>query len=335
MTSIDTPTGWVRRLVAVILTMTATTVALGAASAPSGAAACSSSSGVSVIVDFGSAGGGVQTACVAGGADVPADQVIASAGFALTWVSRQPGFICRINGVPTTDPCVNTPPPDAYWGIFWSDGKDGTWHYSDFGATGLQVPGGGYIGVSWQSGTRREPGQAATAHPVVTATPTPTPTAEPTSAPTTSGTTAPTNSPTKNPTKNPSKNPTTSPTRTPTKQPTSPPTSTGTTSPPTTPVSPTESSSTTTPSEAATTEPPSESPSSDGTEAPTTSATTEPSTTATESSPSTPSADPDAAQSRTDEDSSRVPTWLTITILVSLLVAIGMSAYAARRRTHH
>ncbi|WP_397202824.1 hypothetical protein, partial [Nocardioides sp.] len=47
----------------------------------------------------------------------------------------------------------------------------------------------------------------------------------------------------------------------------------------------------------------------------------------------TPDATPDAMQA--DADSARVPTWLTLTILGLLLVAIGMSTYAARRRTRH
>lgn len=320
MTSIDTLTGWVRRLVAVIIAMTATTAALVGAPAPAGAAVCSSASGVSVVVDFTGATGGLQSVCVAGGAGQSADQVITTAGFALTWVTRQPGFICRVNDVPAVDPCVNTPPPDAYWGVFWSDGKDGAWHYADIGVGGLQVPDGGYIGLAWQTGTRREPGEGATAHPVVTptATPTPTPTTAPTTpAPTTSGTTKPTKNPTKNPT------------RTPTKAPTS----TGTTTTP--PTSPTESSSTTDPSASATTEPPSESPTSSGTDSPSASATEEPSESAsTESSTATPSDAASQDESRTEE-SDRVPTWLTLTILGSLLVAIGMSTYAARRRTRH
>jgi hypothetical protein len=57
--------------------------------------------------------------------------------------------------------------------------------------------------------------------------------------------------------------------------------------------------------------------------------TTEPST-ATPSDAATPT-EPRSA----DDESSRVPTWLTLTILVMLLVAIGMSTVAARRRTHH
>lgn len=322
MTPIDTPTGWVRRLVAVIITMAASMVALVGAPAPASAEACSSSSGVSVVVDFDGATGGVQSVCVADGANRPAHEVIAAAGFALTWVQRQPGFICQVNGVPAGSTCVNTPPPDAYWGLFWSDGQDGAWHYADVGATGLEVPDGGYIGLAWQTGTRRPPGQAATAHPTATPTPTQTPTSTapaPTSP--TSGTSTPTTKPTTKPTKKPTRKPTTP-------SPTAPGTSGSVTTTPTT-----ETPATTEPTETPT-ETPTASPSEQTSEpAPTSSATESPTPSESTSATATPTDDAVPPEARTDEGSSRVPTWLTITILVLLLLAIGMSAYAARRRT--
>ena len=54
--------------------------------------------------------------CDAGGAGKTAAAQFAAAGFALTRVQRQPGFVCRVEGKPAEDPCVNTPPTDAYWG---------------------------------------------------------------------------------------------------------------------------------------------------------------------------------------------------------------------------
>lgn len=77
---------------------------------------------------------------------------------------RQPGFICRVAGVPADDPCVNTPPATAYWGLFYSDGRSGSWTYSSLGARGLKVPEGGYVGVAWQSGGRSVPGLAPAPH---------------------------------------------------------------------------------------------------------------------------------------------------------------------------
>jgi hypothetical protein len=151
------------RLAAAVLVSAA--VGLGVP-APASAATCSSSSGVSVVVDFHQLGGGVQTFCDTGGAGKTAWQQLQDAGHTLTPVQRQPGFVCRIDGKPASDPCVNTPPADAYWSLWWSDGKSGTWTYSSLGAGSLKVPAGGYVGMSWQGQTAQaKPGVAPTAHP--------------------------------------------------------------------------------------------------------------------------------------------------------------------------
>ena len=141
--------------------------------APSSAAACSGSDGVTVVVDFHQLDGGVQTACVADGGGDTAAQLFAAAGFALTYVQRTPGFVCRVSGKPADDPCVNTPPADAYWGLFWSDGRSGSWSYSTTGAASQHVPDGGYAGFSWQgSSSRTLPGYRPAPHLTATASPT-------------------------------------------------------------------------------------------------------------------------------------------------------------------
>jgi hypothetical protein len=156
-------------------------------SAPASAATCSSADGVSVVVDFHELGGGVRTACVADGGGRRASDLFPAAGFPLTYVQRQPGFVCTVSGAPADDPCVNTPPADAYWGLWWSDGKSGSWTYASTSAAGLTVPDGGYVALSWNgSSTRSAPGAAPAPHqtqPTPTATPThasPSPTAGPT-----------------------------------------------------------------------------------------------------------------------------------------------------------
>lgn len=298
------------RVVAAAALAAAATCVLGPAAAPASAASCSTASGVSVVVDPGALGGALTTVCDTGSGQVAATRY-ADIGVSLSYVQRQPGFVCRVNEVPATDPCVNTPPTNAYWALWWTDGESGSWTYASIGVTGLQVPEGGAVALAWQSdAARRTPGIAA---PVFAPSPTPTPT---------------------KPTKTPTRPPTTKPT--PTKQPTRTPTSTGTAT--TAPTPTTASPSTTDPSASATTEPPSESPSespsSSGTDSPTASATEEPSEAATsESLP--PGAVSDDSASRTEPGSNRVPTWLTLTILASLIVAIGMSTYAARRRVRH
>ena len=87
------------------------------------------------------------------------------AGHSLTYVQRFPGFVCHIDGLPADDPCVNTPPADAYWGLWWSDGKTGEWTYSSLGAGSLAVPAGGYVAMVWDgsAGDGTAPGRPGAA----------------------------------------------------------------------------------------------------------------------------------------------------------------------------
>lgn len=140
--------------------------------------------GVNVVVDFGELGGGVQTGCDPQGADQVASQVFPAVGFPLDYVQRQPGFVCRVSGEPAADPCVTTPPPNAYWGLWWSDGESGTWTYATLGATSLKVPSDGSLGLSWVGdGGSVPPGipppAVASPDPEPEATPSPTPTEQP------------------------------------------------------------------------------------------------------------------------------------------------------------
>ncbi len=131
---------------------------------PAVAAGCTGSTGVTVVVDHHQLGGGVQQACDADGGGKAASTVFPDSGFPLTYVQRQPGFVCRVAGAPSSDPCVNTPPASAYWSLWWSDGKSGTWTYASTGVGSLTVPDGGYVAFSWQ-------GQDGKAAPGVTPTP--------------------------------------------------------------------------------------------------------------------------------------------------------------------
>jgi hypothetical protein len=172
---------------------------LAGPSAPAHAAPCSSAKGVTVAVDHGALGGGLASVCVADGAGSSAWKLLDGA-FGITPVQRQPDFMCRIGGVPADAPCVNTPPANAYWGLFHSDGTSGKWTYSSLGAGALKAVQGGYIAVSWQDGGANDPPSLTpAAHPKQTqptsapkptkkATPTPTPTGTPTATPTTSPT---------------------------------------------------------------------------------------------------------------------------------------------------
>src|SRR5258706_12076529 len=110
------------------------TVALPAS--PARAAACAAGqSGVTVVVDFASLGGGVVVGCASGD---PASGLVAlqGAGFDVDGTDRWGlAFVCRINGKPTAaaEPCVNTPPASAYWS-YWHAQPGGAWSYSQLGA---------------------------------------------------------------------------------------------------------------------------------------------------------------------------------------------------------
>ena len=143
------------------------------APAPATAATCGAGGGVSVVVDYNSLGGGVATGCVAGGGGDTASSLFTAAGHPLTRAQRQPGFVCRVDDVPADDPCVDAAPADAYWSLWWTDGKSGTWTYSSLGVDSLKVPEGGSVAFSWDDVEGSAPPSAAA--PRVAASPSPSP----------------------------------------------------------------------------------------------------------------------------------------------------------------
>lgn len=153
------------------------------------ASTCSSASGVSVVVDFHQLGGGVRSSCDSGGAGEYADAQFEDAGYTLTYVQNEP-FVCQVEGAPDRT-CPRTPPANAYWSLWWSDGKSGTWQYASVGVTALKVPNGGYVALSWQGqAAQAKPGVSPKAHATQ---PTSSPTTKPPSSP--HPTTGPTHAP--------------------------------------------------------------------------------------------------------------------------------------------
>ncbi len=202
---------FVRRAVAVLVAAAAGPLVWVATASPSDAATCADAGGVSVVVDFKSLGGGAQSVCDPDGGGQKAAALFTGNGYELTYVQRTPGFVCRVQGLPTPedDPCVNTPPANAYWNLWWSDGKTGKWTYSSLGAASLTIPAGGSVALSWDDVEGQStPGVAPPKHqsaapsatPTVKPTPTPTPKPTPTSKPTATPTEAPTEEPTESPT---------------------------------------------------------------------------------------------------------------------------------------
>ena len=159
MTSVH-PRGRARLAGLVAAALVAAAGLVGLSSGPAAAALCSGS-GVNVVVDFNGLGGGVQKGCAPNGAGKGGDSVFPAAGFSLTYAKRQPGFVCRVKGSPSDDPCMNTAPASAYWGLYWSNGKSGKWTYSSSGVGGTSVPNGGFLAFSWQNGGRSDPPGAA------------------------------------------------------------------------------------------------------------------------------------------------------------------------------
>jgi len=145
-------------------------LAVAAPASPAAAAACPApDSGVTVIVDFAGLGGGIQLRCAPGD---PATGLAAlqAAGFDLTFVAVQPGFVCRIDGRPGDDPCQRVPPLTEYWS-YWHADRGGSWTYSSFGA-GLRNPGPGEV-EGWAFGAGRQPGVPPPAPPPPAAPPAP------------------------------------------------------------------------------------------------------------------------------------------------------------------
>jgi hypothetical protein len=143
-----------RALVTVAVSALATT-GLAVAQAPAAsAAACSGTSGVTVIVDFASLGGGIKTMCAPG--DPPSGlAALTGAGFTYAFVPRFPGFVCQINVKP--NPC-NGAPATAYWS-YWHAPRHGAWTYSGSGAAATTPP------RTPSRGGRSAPARSPASHP--------------------------------------------------------------------------------------------------------------------------------------------------------------------------
>jgi hypothetical protein len=222
-----------RGLAAAVLVAAAVGLPALVLTGPARAATCADSGGVSVVVDFKSLGGGAQSLCDADGGGQNASVLFTDNGYELTYAQRTPGFVCRVQGLPTPDqdPCINTSPSNAYWGVWWSDGKKGKWTYSTLGVGSLTIPAGGSVALAWDDlDGQSKPGVAppktatATPSPSPTVKPTPTPTPTPVSTPKPTPTVAPSESPAPTPTETPTETPTPTPTATESATPTSTPT---------------------------------------------------------------------------------------------------------------
>lgn len=150
--------GRIRAALAAALLASGWTIA-GLASAPAAhAAGCSTTSGVTVVVDFGPLGGGVQVGCAGGGQPSGLD-ALSAAGFTYTFVPRQVGLVCQLDARPS--PC-NGAPANAYWS-YWHGRPGGSWSYSTLGAGSYAPPAGSAEG--WAFGAGAQPGAGPPALP--------------------------------------------------------------------------------------------------------------------------------------------------------------------------
>ena len=78
-------------------------------------------------------------------------------------------MVCRINGYPSSDPCVRMPPGDAYWAFFHAK-RGGSWVYSSSGVASYDPAPGTVVGFRYGSGK-----QPRVAPPAPTKTSTPVP----------------------------------------------------------------------------------------------------------------------------------------------------------------
>jgi len=149
--------------------------------APASAAvadACVGSSGVTVVVDFSAFGQGIRVVCVS---SVPSTGLgaLRAAGFSTAGtVHDGPGFVCRINGLPTNPPeaCQLTPPASSSWS-YWHATRGGSWVYSTSGAAFYHPEPGTVEG--WSFGSGGTPGIAPPA-PIAEPAPPPPPPPQPT-----------------------------------------------------------------------------------------------------------------------------------------------------------
>ncbi len=140
------------------------TPVLGAQPVSAAPGPCPDANGVTVVVDFGAFGGGVEVRCAPG---QPASGMAAltSVGFTVEGAARSPSFLCRIDGRPGADRdrCVVPSPPNAYW-AYWVADRGGSWCYSNAGMNRRPVRGT-VEGWSFATGTAAAP-RSSTFSPV-------------------------------------------------------------------------------------------------------------------------------------------------------------------------
>lgn len=140
-------------LIAAVLGLGAPTSQSSAAEPTAGP--CAGDEGVTVVVDFGTLGGGVQTRC--------AKEPVTSGFNALSGAEFRAkvdprGFLCSIDDLPGNWPSNCKPPSDYYWSYWLAPEPGGEWTYSGSGAGGRDPEPGSVDGWAFVDGCSRKPG---------------------------------------------------------------------------------------------------------------------------------------------------------------------------------
>lgn len=154
--------------------------------------------GVTVVVDFRSLGGDTIVACAPGDVSSGFD-ALRQAGIDFDVVTRFPSFLCRIEAVPASDPCQDTPPADAYWS-YWHADRGGDWQYATRSADAYRPPPGSVEGWSFSTDANTAQGAPPRTSP-------PAPASAPSPSPSSSQSTSPSPSPAASPRPGPSSTP--------------------------------------------------------------------------------------------------------------------------------
>jgi len=158
-----------RTLLAALLLGGSVVPAALALAAPAEAAACTGSSGVTVVVQFPDH---TEIGCAAGDPS-SGYAALQAAGFTITYSQGNgAGAICKINNAPGDAVCGSMPPANAYWAYFHAK-PGGSWSYSSTGG-GAYNPKPGTV-EGWRFGDGDKPDYL----PPGTSTPTPKPSSTP------------------------------------------------------------------------------------------------------------------------------------------------------------
>jgi hypothetical protein len=121
---------------------------------------------VSVVIDYGALGGGVNVYCARGlSASSTGFDALRAVGIGIAGTVHDGGaFVCRLGGRPGpgevialpgnpgyTEQCVSTPPPNAFWS-YWAAAPGGGWSYMTSGGGSHRVSLGGFEGWKFHLG---------------------------------------------------------------------------------------------------------------------------------------------------------------------------------------